>query len=733
MFATPKTLFGLLVMFALSASSLSAQDCSSAGIQNRLNSGTSVGTILSQCSNLQLSDFYGKTYAGGIIVSLDTDRSGRGMAVAAADDTTNATLTSMYYGTDVLPNTSAEVGTGWTNTQNICARSSEDGTFCGQSPKPRWQYSGPYLYGAYFSATSTRNGYPDWYIPSSGDLTMAFAAAPSAFTSCPSGGWWSSTQVPQEYELDREPGIDEGSVRGENNAGAFSMGLSGNLAVTNKLNGQCVRSFRNFGPWIESATPPRQEQGGAITLTGTNFDPTAANNTVMFDDDHQGVVTSASATQLTFTVPVGVSTGHVRLILNGVYSNSFPITITPAPARNPVVTGFSVPAVVKGDFSPDTITLLGEYFGALNTVVFAGGVSVQNVATSDPTRLNVTVPDGAKSGPVTVSSAGRHGNPSKVKLVVLQYAVTDNGASGKTYNAGAASTDGLHAVAVGGGGLIRVSADGGGTWNNVASYPAVGDTASFSSVVFDTTDTRSRFLAWATYPFRTSFPMVLSGSDPASTWARVGASSEMYVVDMAGDSLIGYFSQSIQVSNGSMRNSSLVWSEQAPNLTGEIGGFATSPSVVVAVGATEKAWWRNRASGSTTWTQVTTPIYQLNDVAFGNGVFAAVGSASGNGSTMAYSTDGKTWLSATCNGSSNCSPLKTVTWNDQWGLFTAYGDVLSQYVSADGRNWVTLTMPTQNTDGTPSGYIDAVNLGRSVLLIEAKGYIVRLSQLVPTH
>jgi hypothetical protein len=74
-----------------------------------------------------------------------------------------------------------------------------------------------------------------------------------------------------------------------------------------------------------------------------------------------------------------------------------------------------------------------------------------------------------------------------------------------------------------------------------------------------------------------------------------------------------------------------------------------------------------------------------------------------------------------------------VTWNPQWGLFTAYGSLLTQYVSLDGRNWVTLPMPSQNGNGTPSEYIDAVNLGSSVLLMEAKGYIVRLSKLVPTH
>jgi hypothetical protein len=321
--------------------------------------------------------------------------------------------------------------------------------------------------------------------------------------------------------------------------------------------------------------------------------------------------------------------------------------------------------------------------------------------------------------------------------VVLQYEVTDQGGGTKRYKAGAASTDGLHAVAVGYPGLLRVSADGGDSWASVSTWPAVGDSAAFGTVVFDTTGNSRNFIAWADYDFMSSFPMAVSSSNPANTWANRNSTNtrSVYAVDMAADSLFAYFGQAINVSDGGFIPPGVLrWTSELDYLTGEILGFTSSPSILVAVGATNKAWWRNRASGSKTWTQVATPVYQLNDVAYGNGVFAAVGNNSGAGTQMVYSQDGQTWSAATCNGSaSSCVPLQTVTWNPQWGLFTAYGSLLTQYVSLDGRNWVTLPMPSQNGNGTPSEYIDAVNLGSSVLLIEEKGYIVRLSKLVPTH
>lgn len=68
---------------------------------------------------------------------------------------------------------------------------------------------------------------------------------------------------------------------------------------------------------ITNFTPTGAAPGTDITITGTKFDPTAANNVVTFGTV-PGVVKSATATQLVVTVPVGAGNGPVTVTSNGV-------------------------------------------------------------------------------------------------------------------------------------------------------------------------------------------------------------------------------------------------------------------------------------------------------------------------------------------------------------------------------------------------------------------------------
>ena len=78
-------------------------------------------------------------------------------------------------------------------------------------------------------------------------------------------------------------------------------------------------------PTITSISPASAAAGTPVTITGTNFDPTAANNIVNFNGT-AAVVTSATVTQLVVTVPTGGTSGNVTVTTPGGTSNAFGFT-----------------------------------------------------------------------------------------------------------------------------------------------------------------------------------------------------------------------------------------------------------------------------------------------------------------------------------------------------------------------------------------------------------------------
>jgi gliding motility-associated-like protein len=66
-------------------------------------------------------------------------------------------------------------------------------------------------------------------------------------------------------------------------------------------------------PTIASFAPTSGEPGTVLTITGTNFDTTPTSNEVYFGSI-AGTITSASATQLSVTIPIGASHGPITVI-----------------------------------------------------------------------------------------------------------------------------------------------------------------------------------------------------------------------------------------------------------------------------------------------------------------------------------------------------------------------------------------------------------------------------------
>jgi large repetitive protein len=154
-------------------------------------------------------------------------------------------------------------------------------------------------------------------------------------------------------------------------------------------------------PTITSFTPTSGPIGITVTINGTNFDTTPANNTVTFNGT-TAVVTASTATSITTTVPAGATTGKISVTVGGntaTSTNDFTVTT----ASSLTITSFTPPS---GPVNT-TVTITGTNFSATpanNTVKFNGTTAV--VTASTATSITTTVPTGATTGKISVTVAG---------------------------------------------------------------------------------------------------------------------------------------------------------------------------------------------------------------------------------------------------------------------------------------------------------------------------------------
>ncbi|MBT9546286.1 MAG: IPT/TIG domain-containing protein [Candidatus Sericytochromatia bacterium] len=148
-------------------------------------------------------------------------------------------------------------------------------------------------------------------------------------------------------------------------------------------------------PVLTSLSATADFNGSTLTLTGTDFDATAANNTVKFGNT-AATVTAATATSLTVTVPAGLSGAQpVTVTVNGKTSAASNFEIKPD------ITTLSAANGVGGD----TLTITGTGYdagtAANNKVKFGNTQATVTAATA--TTLTITVPSDAPSGVQNVS------------------------------------------------------------------------------------------------------------------------------------------------------------------------------------------------------------------------------------------------------------------------------------------------------------------------------------------
>ncbi|PYS27713.1 MAG: hypothetical protein DMG11_15490 [Acidobacteria bacterium] len=174
--------------------------------------------------------------------------------------------------------------------------------------------------------------------------------------------------------------------------------------------------------------------GATVTLEGMGFDATPGNNTVLFKSATgtiAAVVTAASTTSLTVTVPPGAVCGPVTVVTPSLQtSNQRMVTISGTSC------GVQLADIWGAGSSGDTLVLEGAGFDVVNPgnngVRFAssaGGTVTAPVLAAGGTQLHVRVPDTAIEGNVTVTVGSTTSNavlyrtpprmtPSSVAVVI---------------------------------------------------------------------------------------------------------------------------------------------------------------------------------------------------------------------------------------------------------------------------------------------------------------------------
>ncbi len=158
---------------------------------------------------------------------------------------------------------------------------------------------------------------------------------------------------------------------------------------------------RNFGfraailqgcPNVTAVSPSSGLAGTQVTLTGTNLNGVSA---VKFFNNVTAQFTVNSPTQITVTVPAAAVTGPITLSKPGCPDMTAPVFVV---AACPTVAGLN-----PGSGSPGaTVTLTGTNFTGVNAVKFPNNVSAAFTVNSS-TQITATIPNGAVSGPITIS------------------------------------------------------------------------------------------------------------------------------------------------------------------------------------------------------------------------------------------------------------------------------------------------------------------------------------------
>lgn len=162
--------------------------------------------------------------------------------------------------------------------------------------------------------------------------------------------------------------------------------------------------FRYVNLAITGITPAEGPSETEVIITGTGFNTTASKDTVRFNGII-ATINSATETTLKAKVPKGAGTGKVKVTVGrqSVEGPEFKYIVLPGETKV-TITGISPTEGVRGT----NVTIKGTGFSTTsseNTVLFNGVVAT--VSSASATELIVSVPPGAGTGKVKVTTDGQ--------------------------------------------------------------------------------------------------------------------------------------------------------------------------------------------------------------------------------------------------------------------------------------------------------------------------------------
>ena len=202
---------------------------------------------------------------------------------------------------------------------------------------------------------------------------------------------WTQTPTNTTVYLYDELGRLKAVITPSGEAAIYVYDASGNLV-------SITRQLSTFVSVIDF-TPGQGAAGTSVTIYGTGFSLTPAQNNVLVNGV-AATVSAASATQLIITVPAGATTGPITVTSpNGsaVSTTNFQVV------QSLAITGFTPTIGTPGT----AVQITGTDFdpvAANNQVKFNITNAVTGSATT--TTINTTVPTGATSGHISVTTAG---------------------------------------------------------------------------------------------------------------------------------------------------------------------------------------------------------------------------------------------------------------------------------------------------------------------------------------
>jgi hypothetical protein len=197
------------------------------------------------------------------------------------------------------------------------------------------------------------------------------------------------------------------SVRDGSTTGPISLTTPGGTATSSTV-------FTVTGPpTISSFTPTSGPPGTSVDIQGTNF--TAATS-LTFNGTADASFVVNSSTDITAHVPAGATTGPISIATPaGTATSSGSFTITPPP---PTVSSFTPTSGPVGT----SVSIAGSGFTAASSVAFNGPAASYTV--NSPTSITATVPSGATSGPIAVTTPYGTGTSADSFTVVLPPTIT---------------------------------------------------------------------------------------------------------------------------------------------------------------------------------------------------------------------------------------------------------------------------------------------------------------------